>query len=104
MDDMAMALQATSAENAECAAPSAKRNPCKDYDTESDSLVSKMMQMQMLSNPSMGLFLESRNKKKCENLGCCYEKNEKAMIMQMMMGPQGKHSELSYFLTLGTIN
>lgn len=92
---MIMALEATSKTNGECASPEAKRRACPGFDKKSDSLASKMMEMQMLSNPSMGLLIERKNKDKCEKLGCCYEKDEKAMMMQMMMN---QNCKLLYYI------
>ena len=84
-----MALEATSTSNGECAAPEVKRRACEGFEEENDSLASKMLEMQMMSNPSMGIIMERKKKSKCESLGCCYEKDEKAMMIQFMLNQQG---------------
>ena len=63
-----------------------------------------MIKMQMQSNPSMAFYLEKKNKQKCEDLGCCYEKNEKAMLMQMMLAQQSAAARAAEQAKMATAN
>ena len=91
-----MAIDAIAEEDGECAIPDIHRRECPGFDKDSNSLAEKMMEMQMLANPSMGIFMEKKKRAKCEKLGCCYEKDEKAMMMQMMMN-QGCKLTIIFF-------